>query len=121
MALIKRQSLQPLILPTEEVEVEALGGSVVVRGMSYSARVMFLEAAHVALGVKSEDKAISTMRLKTMAPAALADNVFDADDQPLMDADAWDVFGRLHGAAVDTLFATLLRLSGFDVEEARKN
>jgi len=93
-------------LPREEIEVPELGGSVIVRGVGLTYRLA------MATDRSSKARGVSTM---------LANCVLDADDEPLMSAEAWEAWGAKHIEASMRLADVALRLSGFNAEDTAKN
>lgn len=113
--LLSRDSLlaatQP---PAEDVEIEALGGTVRVRGMTGVERDAFEASCFVGRGRKREFN-MTNLRAKMVAFCCV-----DGDNQRLFtDADA-AALGAIRADILDKLFAVAQRLSGMrdeDVEE----
>jgi hypothetical protein len=106
---LKKADIKPPVLPREAVEVVELGGEVVVRGLLLRERLALFDDAR-------EDGA----RFGHLS-AVLAACVVDADGKPVYTADEWEQFGATHFEAALKLFAAAQRLSGLDVEGAKKN
>lgn len=122
MALQRSQIKLP-VLPKEAVQVEALGGEVIVRGMLLSERLqndrLNAEARKPVDGETEEQGRARAGGL--IVPRVLHQCVVDPDGASLMTADEWDQFGALHRADVFRLFNVAMRLSGQDLEAAEKN
>lgn len=118
MAVISRGQVHKFTLPRETVNVPELGGEVLVLGMGYSLRVSLLAALKRTGGAQGDIDAAAVL---AMAPVVLSEAVHDAQDHPLMGLEAWEEFGRQHRHAIERLTAVVLRLSGFNQEDVRKN
>lgn len=104
MGILKRADVAPPTpLGKETVAVPALGGDVVVRGMTLSERLV----------VSSADgfEGISF---------ALSRCVLDADGEPLLDRDQWEIFGANHTQTAIDLFVVVKRLSLIDRSDVEK-
>ena len=138
-SVLTRGEVKRPVLPKETVPVEALGGSVVVRGMYASER---LELASLALKRDRDAAASAAADARVTAgdgdaaeadgevdfggtyvriPRVLACVVLGADELPIFSEKEWQVFGGQHPDAVLALFTKAKQLSGMDVEEVRKN
>lgn len=119
MAVVKRANVAQPTLPKETVEVEALQGEVVVRGLLLTERLA-VEARIVAL--RSAQKADSSAAdVNEILPVMLAICVLDADDLPLWTEHEWQVFGIEHRGQAVALFNVAWRLSGFALAQDQKN
>ncbi len=93
-------------VPTERVQVDALGGEVLVRGLTLSQRVAIAAAA---------DGGAPGM-LSILAATVLAD-----DGEPLWPAEDWDLWAGQHLDDAVRLVTVARRLSGIDLEAARQD
>lgn len=123
MALIERSQIKAPSLPRETVEVSALGGEVIVRGLLLSERLE-LSGFHNRLADplpgESEDQARSRAGGQIVA-FTLARAVVLADSQPVFTQAEWDTFGAEHPDAVLDLFSRARVLGGQDGAENAKN
>lgn len=119
MAVIKRANVEAPTLPKETVDVAALDGEVVVRGLllterlAVEARIVALRSAPHVDGAAPDVNAI--------LPVVLAICVLDADDLPLWTEQQWQVFGIKHQGQALALFNVAWRLSGFAQAQDAKN
>ena len=119
MQVVSRGALQAPVLPKETVDVEALGGAVVVRGLRLTERLTVqsdlvrLRAAHAA-GDASAD-------VHVVVPMILSIAVLDADNEPIWTDAQWEIFGAQHSDQAMALFNVAWRLSGFREAEEAKN
>jgi hypothetical protein len=104
MAVLKKGDIKSPALPKETVQVDVLGGEVVVKGLLMTERI--------ALFQKHEGATIAQM---------LAMTVIDGEGKQLFNEQEWDVFGATHFAASLELFKVAKRLSGLDAEVEAKN
>ena len=102
---IKRGDLKSPALPFEEVQVDGLGGAVIVRGLSLSQRL--------ELAVKGTDFKSITGMLSTC--------VVDDDAMPLFTEQEWDAFGSCNFDETMKLWDVACRLSGLLKGESAKN
>lgn len=107
MEILRKAAAPAPSLPMEVVDVPALGGAVVVRGLMLRQRIAILA------GSNGKDYAHIC--------ELLAACVFDADDKPLYSVDEWEAFGATHFEAAASLFAVASRLVGADAEAVAKN
>jgi len=127
MAVIKRGQVPAPTLPKETVEVEALGGDVVVRGLLLTER-LDLEA-RIAQQRLAAIQAKADGKVKDDGPTAgdlavpmlLARCVLDADSLELWSEEQWQAFGCRHQEQALQLFNVAWRLSGFKQDDAAKN
>jgi hypothetical protein len=96
---LKRSEIPRPLPPAEAVQVDSLGGEVIVRGLLLSQRL---------------EMAIYDGPRMAQVPQMLAICVVDADGKPIFDAAEWEAFGALHMADAMDLFGVAQRLSGFD-------
>ena len=104
--MITREQVKAFKLPEEVLEVPALGGSVIVRGMGFGEMMKF------ASGLSEGDVA-HVARL-------LAATVFLGDGEPLYSAAEWEAFGASHSADMVVVYNAAIRLSGLNGEAAEK-
>lgn len=100
---ISRDQLRRPALPKETVDVPALGGEVVVRGLLLSERLEWAGNAGFAQVAK-----------------ALATCVTLDDGKPALTAEEWEAFGGAHLEAAIDLFQIVKRLSGLGGEAEKK-
>lgn len=127
MAIDRNQARAP-VLPKEAVDVPEIGGEVIVRGLLLTERLaLFVEnlpAAQAAGGVDNGDPPIDgapSANRYIHIPRMLARTVLASDGEPLWTETQWEEFGAVHFEASLALFRTAQRLSGLDIEDARKN
>ena len=101
---ISRDKLRRPSLPKEAVDVPALGGEVVVRGMTLSERLDLWSGS------------VSYAQIAK----ALAVCVSLDDGKPALTADEWEAFGGANLAAAIDLFDVVKRLSGLGDDAAKK-
>lgn len=107
MAILKRANIAPPAPPSEAVQVDAMGGEVVVRGLLLRDRLALATAG-------GADKF-------GQVSALLAASVVDADGEPVWTQQQWEAFGARHFEEALRLFVVAQRLSGLDAEETEKN
>ncbi len=117
MAVIKRASVVAPTVPKETVQVDALGGEVVVRGLLLSERM----AVQKKIVTLRKAEATDEGNVHAILPVLLALCVLDADGLPLFTHDEWQAFGARHPAQAVGLFNTAWTLSGFDADAEAKN
>jgi len=108
MAALKKSEIKAPVLPKEAVQVDELGGEVIVRGL------LLRERLAIFSGSDDGQKFAHVGEL-------LAATVLDADGLQVYTAQQWDEFGAKHFGAVMQLFQVARRLSGIDAEVAQKN
>lgn len=119
MTVVTKAGIASPVLPKQSVEVEPLGGEVVVRGLllvellGVQQRIATL---HQAAG--GGDHAASVSEI---VPDVLALCVLDADGVSLFSRAEWQIFGGQHQAAALNLFNVAWRLSGMDRAGTAKN
>lgn len=106
---LQKKDIKPPVLPKEAVQVDELGGEVIVRGLLLRERV---EIFHKESGATAWSARVSQI---------LAATVIDADGKPIYTADEWEEFGAVHFSACARLLGVANRLSGLEVEETQKN
>lgn len=130
MAVVKRANVAEPTLPRETVEVEALGGEVVVRGLLLTER-LDLEAriVHHAKAAKAAREAAGgtdagaapAAGVHEVMPMLLHMAVLDADGLQLWSAEQWQQFGGKHAGQALALFNVAWRLAGFSQADNAKN
>jgi len=115
MSLISRDKVAKDPRKREEKHVEALGGSVAIVEMSLTVRLTVEAVSKQAAESGGPGAVYAT------APHVLAGCVLDADGEPLMSVDEWQVFGSRHRNEAVDLCNVAMRLSGFSGEDAEKN
>lgn len=133
MAVVKRGAVSAPNLPKETVEVEAIGGDVVVRGLTlteYLAIALRMEdLARQARARRSAAEsdgaapapAVGVADIGPIMPVLLAIAVVDADGLPLWSEAEWQAFGGKHAAQAMALFNVAFRLAGLDKGANAKN
>lgn len=101
MAVIRKRDVRRPVLARETMQVDALGGEVVVRGMTLAERLRASQAQDYA-GVAM----------------TLAACVLDADDEPVLTQQEWEAFPNI-GEAV-ALYAKVSQLSALAREDVEK-
>jgi len=126
MAVIKRGNVAEPTLPKETVEVEAIGGEVVVRGLLLTER-MAIDARidRVRRQVLADRKDGKSVEMPTFGEVAgislLAQCVLDGDGVPLWSEEQWQAFGARHKGQATKLMGVAYSLSGFDQDDTAKN
>lgn len=113
--LSKDQILQADDLPTEVVEVPEWGGSVTVRTLTGAQRDKLEESIVSSPGQRN----LTNLRARLVALA-----VVDENNEPMFTFEDATVLGNKSARALDRVFASAQRLSGFtkqDVEDIAKN
>lgn len=107
--MLKKAEVKTPMLPSEEVDVPALGGKVRVQGLLLSARLSIFDDAEV--------------RGKGFWHIArlLSATVVDADGDPIFSEAEWEMFGGEHLDEAMVLYAVCRRLNGMDSAGAKKN
>lgn len=126
MGIIDRASVQTPELHREVVSCPSLGGDVVVQGLLLS-QYLALQSLRARLAdtpatatadekAQAQEQAGATLVAHTLHLSVLA-----SDDKPLYSADEWQKFGCRHLHTALLLFSICSRLSGYDLEQERKN
>lgn len=105
---LKKSEIKAPVLPKEAVQVDELGGEVVVRGL------LLRERLAIFSNTEAGEKFAHVGEL-------LAATVMDADGLQVYTAQEWDEFGTKHFSAAMQLFQVARRLSGIDAEVSQKN
>jgi hypothetical protein len=123
MELIKRADLPQVELRTERVTVESLGGDVLVRGRMLAQSLQLAKLHESALSpVEGESEEEAQARAGAeIGSMTLAMQVLDGDEQPLMPASKWAIWGASHNKEFGELYAACKRVSGEAPEAAEKN
>jgi hypothetical protein len=106
MALLRKADIAAPSIPSEEFEVAAWGGSVVVR-----AKLLEDYLADAAAADQGEYEHIFR---------TLAATVFDADGVSVLDADGWRAFAAGNRRDALALYEVAYRLSGSKAEAEKK-
>lgn len=120
---LERNQIQSPVLPKEAVQVDALGGEVIVRGLLLSER-MEMSALNVRLSQPQAGESEADARARAggqLVVHTLARCVVLADGEPMWSAAQWDEFGARYPEEALHLFNTARRLNGQDAEAAEKN
>lgn len=113
MAVVNRSSVAAPTLPKETVEVAALDGEVIVRGLLLTER---LEIQNRIVSLRQ-----AAAEVNAILPSVLALCVLAADELPLWTEQEWQVFGVKHQGQALALFNVAWRLSGFAEAQDAKN
>ena len=121
--VIDRQAATLPPLPTAEIDVPEIGGTVTIRSLLLTERLDLSRTraadAVPKTGETDEDAIARASRaavIRTLAMVVLA-----SDGKPLWSGPQWDQFGAVHLLPALTLFNEAMRLSGADIEGERKN
>src|SRR5688572_4902449 len=111
MARVTKDAWKKSSLKTDEVEVEELGGSVLVRELpaEYSAELN----AYVEMKQVGRER-IGSVDLVTQERLKFAYGVIDDDGEPLFTADEAKEIAREHGRAFKVVLAAIDELSEID-------
>lgn len=108
MGILKRADIAPPTpLGKETVAVPALGGEVVVRGMTLTERL-------VVSATEGKVEAFEGIAF------ALSRCVLDAEGEPLMDREQWELWGAANTPAAIDLFVAVKRLSLIERSDVEK-
>lgn len=114
--LIRREAIQPVVLPEERVDVPEIGGTVLVRGMDMprlgrfdAARRRYMQPQD---GESAEDAA--ERAALELIPLALHLCVLAEDGEPVYSPAEWAAFAVRQGARVAELWRVVERLTGLD-------
>ncbi len=120
---LERNQIKPPVLQKQSVQVDALGGEVVVRGLLLSERLELSALnGHVSQPKAGEgDDQARARGGAVMVAHTLARTVLLADGLPAYTAQEWDEFGATHPDAVLELFKVSRRMGGQDLEDVEKN
>lgn len=113
MAVVNRGTVEKPTLPKRTVEVPALDGEVVVRGLLLDERLLFQQRVRA----DRDDEG----GVRRHVPDLLALAVTDDEGEPLFTVDEWRVFGAKHQSQALELFSVAMEVSGFVGEDERKN
>jgi hypothetical protein len=111
---ITRNAIPPLALPQEIVAVPALGGEVIVRGMSLPQLMQYSAARRrMAEPLPGETEGDVSERLGgCLVPLALALCVLAEDELPVYTEAQWSYWVANHASEAVQLVAVAMRLSG---------
>lgn len=120
---LERNQIKPPVLPKEAVQVDALGGEVIVRGLLLSERLaLSSQQARLFQPQAEETQEDADARAGVaMVPVTLARCVLASDNKPVWSEAEWEAFGAVHTADAVLLFNTAVRLSGQSLEASTKN
>ena len=117
MTLLKMAQISAPTIKKEAVEVAALGGAVIVRGMLLSERLeLSAMASHLRdTGPSGESESMADQRIgRIVVMHTLARTVILEDGDPVYTAAEWDLFGSDHPEAVFELHRKARELSGYN-------
>lgn len=122
MPTITRDAIAPVALPTEPVDVAAIGGVVLVRGMSLPQLLAFRAAGRRASEpLPGETPETAAERASgELVPMLLATCVVLDDGQPVYSAEQWAAFGTRHPGDTLDLWQRAIALSGADLAAEKK-
>lgn len=127
MAAVSRSAARAPVLPKETIDdaavVEAIGGAVIVRGMLLTERLALFVDNLPVTGADGADGAggDSPPARFVHIPRVLAATVLAGDNRPLWNEATWEEFGATNFEVSLRLFGVAQRLSGLDIEDAKKN
>jgi len=123
MTLLSRADVQPAAQPTETVPAPALGGDVIVRGITLSDRLAIASLIAPDYAPRAGESAADARARAGAAAVAhyLARAVVLEDGLPLYTAAEWEYVGARHIDATMELYRVAKRLAGMDAEETQKN
>lgn len=121
MPVIDRASLPAMALPRQVVQVDALGGEVIVQGLDMPGLMRFTAARRdVSQLLDGEsDQAAAERAAGNLVPLMLSLAVW-LDDGPAYTQAQWAAFGVRNPGVVMDLFDTAVRLSGQDTAAEKK-
>lgn len=122
MATITRDQLAPVALPTEALDVPAIGGQVIVRGMNLPQLLAFTAARRVASTPADgkTDAQAADRASGTLVPLLLHTCVVLDDGLPVYSQAEWAAFAVRHPQPTLALWQAAIRLSGQDIEAEKK-
>lgn len=122
MPTIARAALPPAELPSEEVEVTPLGGSVLVRGLTMPEFLRWSAQRRALLEPRAGESAEDAQQRASaeMVPLILSMAVVLDDGDPVYTAAQWSAFGARHPEEATVLFQAAVRLSGQDPQAEKK-
>jgi hypothetical protein len=112
--LVGRESIAPVSLPEEIIDVPEIGGSVLVRGMDMP-RLMRFEAARrrfVQPEPGETERDAAERAASELIPVGLHLCVLAGDGQPVYSPAQWAAFAVPHGERAADLWQAVERLSG---------
>lgn len=114
MPLIDRAAVCTVALPEAEVEVPAIGGTVLVVGMDMPQMLRFNAARRAALQPREGETPDDAAERASgeLVPMLLEMTVLAADRLPVYSAAQWAVFAARHPHATRELFDRALALGG---------
>lgn len=122
MVTIARDAIEPVALPTRVVDVPAIGGAVLVRGMDMPQLLSFTAARRRAVApLEGETEQQSGERASgELVPLLLHTSVVLDDGLPVYTAAQWAIFGTQHPQAALELWQVAIGLSGQDAAAEKK-
>ena len=122
MALIRREDIPAVELPTQEVECQALGGAVLVRGMDLADWMRFAALRRrVEAPLQDELPEDTAQRIGgEVMPFALHLCVLAEDKRPVYSSAQWSVWAARHPSESMQLFSLAMELSGHDIDAEKK-
>jgi hypothetical protein len=121
MGLLTRAALPAAVLPLEEVDCPALGGSVIVRGLDMTGMIQWNnDRRRLSAPLDGEDEEAARQRAGSQLIAALLALAVHLEDGPAYTAAQWQALGARHPDDVMRLFQVAMRLSGQDADHEKK-
>lgn len=119
---IQRKEVAAVALPQETVDVPAIGGTVLVRGMTLPQLLHFRATGRRAAEPQpGEDAAAAAERAGgELVPQLLAVCVVLDDGLPVYSAAEWAAFGSQHPGPTLELWERAIALSGADLDAEKK-
>ncbi len=118
MAIARDKAATPA-LRQEETQVDAIGGTVIVRGLMLADRLALWDEEQPRDGETPEDAA--KRNKATVVERQLARMVVLDDGQPLWTAEQWKAFGQQHATEAFRLYNLGNSFSGGDTKAIEKN
>lgn len=121
-ALVSRAAIAPVDLPSEVVDVPAIGGAVLVRGMNMPQLLAFSARKRGAMApLEGETEQAAAERAGAeLLPELLAVCVLAGDGLPVYTAAQWAAFGSRHPQVAVQLWERAVALSGQDLAAEKK-
>jgi hypothetical protein len=112
--IVERAQVRPVALPTEVVDVPAIGGEVLVRGMDMPQMLAFTAARRAATAPREGETAAEAGERASgdLVPLLLSMCVLAADDLPVYSVAEWRAFAVAHPGPTLDLWDAAVRLSG---------
>jgi hypothetical protein len=121
-ATITRDQVAPVALPAQAVDVAAIGGAVMVRGMTLPQVLEFSAARRAAAGPQDGEtpEQAATRAGGTLLPLVLHQCVGLDDGLPVYSQAEWGAFAVQHPQPAFELWQVAMRLSGQLADEEKK-